>query len=752
LNPGEILLARLNRPIHYLKPRDGRVPVDTWFDPQMLYRIPRNPVTTGIRALGRLAFFDNYRQLAGRLRAELEACTDPEALATAERETKLGLRTNRPRVYIVNSLAGGTGGGMFIDLAYAVRQLLRYLGYSRPEVFGVFLIPPVDRQATQASTLALGNAFAALTELNHFSAPDVIFSARYDEKDGPITDREAPFTRTVLLPLAEEGDSASAHANAGLAAELLARELISPLGRTADTTRAALAASWGLGTRLSCQSVGLYRFSWPRRVLLQRAGRNLCERLVQRWISKDPAPVREAVQNWVAEQWAKYELGPEHLINRLQHACERAVGQSPEAAFTDLVQPLIPKGRRAPEPDPGAIQQALEKLEGLVGRPDENPVNRRASTVADALGPAADAALKEWGHRISQFPVALIERPDFRLAGAEESIRQLVATIERALEHHEPLGQELAEQAANAYSRIHMALNTLRANPGGGRRMAPVIQELGEVLQLYPKWRYQSLVLQRVNKTYVSLRGQLSDQLREVGFCRQRLGELARSFEDAGSVSRTSSERGPCRFLLPAGCQSISEAVKRVLDEVTPDDLKKLDQQIQGMIKQQFTALVHICMTSSNLLRNLEVAMQQQAEAFVSGRLAGANVAEMFLAQYPAEKQASEHLVTAFDEAAPKLNGAGPVAFREIQILALPTGPNKERFTDMLHKGLPESDFHVIDSADDIVFYRELPHLPLASLAQLGPQGYEAYSQLLNRDRFTPHTRMDIAEWLAIRE
>ena len=170
------------------------------------------------------------------------------------------------------------------------------------------------------------------------------------------------------------------------------------------------------------------------------------------------------------------------------------------------------------------------------------------------------------------------------------------------------------------------------------------------------------------------------------------------------------------------------------------------------MIKQQFTALVHICMTSSNLLRNLEVAMQQQAEAFVSGRLAGANVAEMFLAQYPAEKQASEHLVTAFDEAAPKLNGAGPVAVREIQILALPTGPNKERFTDMLHKGLPESDFHVIDSADDIVFYRELPHLPLASLAQLGPQGYEAYSQLLNRDRFTPHTRMDIAEWLAIRE
>jgi len=47
---GEVLLARINRPSHYLKPRDGRPPLDAWFDPQMLYRIPRTQTTAGCRA------------------------------------------------------------------------------------------------------------------------------------------------------------------------------------------------------------------------------------------------------------------------------------------------------------------------------------------------------------------------------------------------------------------------------------------------------------------------------------------------------------------------------------------------------------------------------------------------------------------------------------------------------------------------------------------------------------------------------
>ena len=50
LSSDEVIPARLNRAAHYLKPRrSGRSIIEGWFDPQTLYRIPRNPATVGLR-------------------------------------------------------------------------------------------------------------------------------------------------------------------------------------------------------------------------------------------------------------------------------------------------------------------------------------------------------------------------------------------------------------------------------------------------------------------------------------------------------------------------------------------------------------------------------------------------------------------------------------------------------------------------------------------------------------------------------
>ncbi|HJT76608.1 MAG TPA: tubulin-like doman-containing protein, partial [Gemmataceae bacterium] len=202
LCPQEVLLTPLNRPAHYLKSRDGRAALDSWLNQQMLYRIPRARLTMGVRALGRLALCDHFRAVTRRLRSELDACLAPEALATAVRETGVGMRSNRPRVYIVAGLAGGTGGGMFLDLAYILRAQLRQLGYGVPDVVGLFAIPdagPAEangaaEDARQAAhSRALGNTYAALTELTHFATPGRKFSARYHESEPPVLDTEPPF-------------------------------------------------------------------------------------------------------------------------------------------------------------------------------------------------------------------------------------------------------------------------------------------------------------------------------------------------------------------------------------------------------------------------------------------------------------------------------------------------------------------------------------------------------------------------------
>ena len=154
--------------------------------------------TLGVRLFGRLAFLDHYRALMAKVQAELEAALAPDAMLLTEARTGLQRRTNRPRVYVVGGLAGGTGGGMFLDLAYAVRSRLKRMGYDAPEVIGLFVLPPAD--ATLTPPQPLGNTYAALTELNHYSRPDTVFTAHYDERNGFVREKDAPFTRCYLLP------------------------------------------------------------------------------------------------------------------------------------------------------------------------------------------------------------------------------------------------------------------------------------------------------------------------------------------------------------------------------------------------------------------------------------------------------------------------------------------------------------------------------------------------------------------------
>ena len=202
--------------------------------------------------------------------------------------------------------------------------------------------------------------------------------------------------------------------------------------------------------------------------------------------------------------------------------------------------------------------------------------------------------------------------------------------------------------------------------------------------------------------------------------------------------------------LLPAGCRDVDDAIRRLLDSLTPADVRDLDATIQAMIEEQFTSLVHICLASQNLLKPLEQAMHQQAEAFAGGRLVGTSVVEMFLTQHPAEDNALHDISVGFSEAAPELAGAQAGRETEIRVLALPPGPAAEQFRSLVQRALPDVPLTYTDSADDIVFYREVPQFDLAALKVLGPAGQEAYRQMNETEVFPPHSRTDIADWQEI--
>src|SRR5262249_10256293 len=151
------------------------------------------------------------------------------------------------------------------------------------------------------------------------------------------------------------------------------------------------------------------------------------------------------------------------------------LGQSPESVFASLVEPFVPKVRRPPDPDPGAVLDAISRMEELVGgTKDGNDM-----LLNDIIAKAAQGLGRTCSERLTQLVMCLIDQPDYRLAGAEEAIKQLADIIEKTLEHHETLARELGDRAVEAHSHVHMLLGQLRASPGS-RRNVPLIADLAE--------------------------------------------------------------------------------------------------------------------------------------------------------------------------------------------------------------------------------------------------------------------------------
>ena len=154
-----------------------------WFPPELNRNIKAiEEGAKGIRPVGRLAFFHNYRKIQ-------------KAIEIAEKKTrgnegillKMGLRVDGGvNIFIVGSLCGGTGSGMFLDIAYSLRHTY---GQQNTKIVGYLVITP---ELYGNNTNMKANTYAALKELNHYTTPGTKFEACYDIQDLVIVQEERP--------------------------------------------------------------------------------------------------------------------------------------------------------------------------------------------------------------------------------------------------------------------------------------------------------------------------------------------------------------------------------------------------------------------------------------------------------------------------------------------------------------------------------------------------------------------------------
>ena len=131
-----------------------------------------------VRLLGRLCLMYNIRRIYTKIENMLKEITKPERL----RETKdLGYDATDDYawIFLVSSLGGGCGSGIFLDVAYLIRYILWINNYNF-KINGIFVFPSAFRESTVAKKNVQANTYAALMELNHYMTnPD--YSLRYDD-------------------------------------------------------------------------------------------------------------------------------------------------------------------------------------------------------------------------------------------------------------------------------------------------------------------------------------------------------------------------------------------------------------------------------------------------------------------------------------------------------------------------------------------------------------------------------------------
>src|SRR5205814_3781970 len=245
--------------------------------------------------------------------------------------------------------------------------------------------------------------------------------------------------------------------------------------------------------------------------------------------------------------------------------------------------------------EPAAVAAALAKLDQLVGRAEDDNLGGRSAGLSGILRESIRPLVNELGKRLSSLPVQLLERPEYRLASAEEAIRQTVVALDQALQQQERQGKEATARAAECLESIRQLVGNWQKSPPSGKRAAAASAEIAGLLVEYPSLCFQKLLALRAASVYVSLRGHLSDELREVGYCRTQLAELLRLFDADDEAEAPSLAPISGRRLLPAACASLQEVVDKTVKGTTAEDLLALDQKVQAMIQHEFKSLIYVC-------------------------------------------------------------------------------------------------------------------------------------------------------------
>lgn len=687
----EVYHLPLQQPSHYRRRQLDQL--TEWLPREKLYAVPRSLKTQGGRALGRLAFTDNYVRLVARLKREVQQASNPDVIYHSVNQTGLALRDNVPRVYVIGCATGGASGYV-ADLGYAARRLLKQMGHPDSPVVSFLFCGAPDDPATPKPEQA--NLYATLTELNHFSDPALPFSAQYGT-DGPrLVDEGQAYDQVYLLPQRHRSPEAQRDV-VSHAGSYLFHEMTTPLSLKLDQSRLRRGQT-------PFRSIGTFGVWFPRGLLLRLAARSACGRLLEEWQAGGTALnlAEQAVLNaGLARATADPELAPEQLATRIAERAAEHMGGHPRDALTKVLMTLEEQSLQPmAQDDPGGwARQALSRVRDWLGSgvtiPGAQTMQQKRSVLTRALEAAAAALAADWDQKLGEMIVGLMEHGGRRLAVAEAAVGKLMHFCDEATHTHLSRVQRQVTRGSHGQEQLDRALQDCVTGGGWslfGGRSRRSLRVFVDHLAAFSRQCLNEDASTAVLQFYASLRGRLADRMRDLGLCRQRLrglqemleqssegpdGELD-SLSDTMTFTRTppggpfgappASQQTPGllsteaywqsiresdtnRVVLPEGEPGLESAAANFLGSLSSEHWAQLDQMIGDQVLAPRGGLLKLCLSSSDLARSFASPLISQAISSLSDHLPITDVAQ---AELSFEHNLEAHL-TSYHEAAQPL-------------------------------------------------------------------------------------------------
>lgn len=269
--------------------------VTGWFPENGYQYLPLTEGARQVKAVGRLGFFLTHEEIARRI----HRLTD--RLVTPEVKTRFpGLRAGQLNIYIVGSICGGTGAGLFIDTAYELRYLQQQAELpERSRIKGLFALGDVY---DAVSKRVLANTYASLREIDWFQREDAAYlpdypGSRRDEirlrgfdsvylvSSSNITDIEMSSSQDFAQLCAD-----MIFLDSGADAQESGDSLSQMIQSSRNNTEAYALASDADGTPRCYSSFGLCKIRFPAERVRDLCAARLAAALIQEYVIGDTEP------------------------------------------------------------------------------------------------------------------------------------------------------------------------------------------------------------------------------------------------------------------------------------------------------------------------------------------------------------------------------------------------------------------------------------------------------------------------------